>query len=132
LLLFLLWSELAVAEGSTVSFNKVVVVFHIQRREILGAEPLLAGRGGEEKGRRVEDCSWMKLLLDGRGGEGEKLRWASSSASTMWRLACWCFLLKGCAVLSPSLSGHGGKGRRKGDVVLLTQADPALSLVVLL
>jgi hypothetical protein len=65
MLLFLLWSELAAAEGSTVSFNKVLIVYHIQMREILGAELLQAGRGGEEEGRRVKDCSSVKLLLDG-------------------------------------------------------------------
>jgi hypothetical protein len=128
--LVLRWSELEAAEGSKVSFNKVVVIFRIQRLEILGAELLLAGRGGEEEERLVEDCSWVKLLLDGRGGEGEKLRWTSSSASTMWRLASWFFLLSSCAILYPSLFGHGGKGRRKGDVLLLARRPSASKTAV--
>jgi hypothetical protein len=77
--------ELAAADGNTVSLNKIVVVYHIQMREILDAELLLAGRGGEEEGRWVEDSGSVELLLDGRGGEGEKLYRATSSASTVWR-----------------------------------------------
>jgi hypothetical protein len=88
LLLVLLRSELTVEKETTVSFNKSLAVYHIKMREILEAELLLAGRGGEEEGRRVEGCSSVEFLLDGRGGEGEKLCWASSSASKMWRLAC--------------------------------------------
>jgi hypothetical protein len=85
LLLLLLRSELAAEKETTVSFNKVLVVYRSKIYEILDVELLLAGRGGEEEGRWVEGCSSVELLLDGRGGEGEKLYWASSTASTVWR-----------------------------------------------
>jgi hypothetical protein len=117
--------ELAAADGNTVSLNKIVVVYHIQMREILDAELLLAGRGGEEEGQRVEGCSSVKLLLDGRGGEGEKLSWASSSASMMWRLGDWATAF--APVVSFSLFGHHGDGAEGRDVVRQVAAAQLLS-----
>jgi hypothetical protein len=124
-LLVLLRSELAAAEENKVSLNKVMVVYHFQMREILDAELILAGRGGKEEGRRVEGCSSVKLLLDGRGGEGEKLSWASSSASMMWRLGDWATAF--APVVSFSLFGHHGDGAEGRDVVRQVAAAQLLS-----
>jgi hypothetical protein len=120
LLLVLLRSELAAAEGDAVSLNKSMVVIHIKMREILDAELLLACRGGEEEGRRVEGCGSVDLLLDGRGGEGEKLCWASSSASTTWRFGVWA--TASAPVVSLSLFDHHGDGAEGKDAVRQTAA----------
>jgi hypothetical protein len=86
IVLLLLWLELGVAERKTVPPNKLVAG-SLSVCGFFAVVPHLAGRGGEVVRRCGEVCVVM-LLSACRGGEGEKLFAALSSAhrrSWMWR-----------------------------------------------